>query len=249
MSISSFKGEVKSLVPDVVGTPNVPDGSYEVAQAKDYAGTKIYSTYVPLCESSKSEFHKAVCDRDNVKVKALLEQGTDTIDQQDFLGDTALHCSTISGHTGTMRGRHDEERTDCARMLIEAGANVNVAGQWGHTPLHLAALGNIEAIKMLIKAKADITLTDSYGGNPLHVAAKGKPEALQILLSHPDVAEAQLMKNKQGETPLDTAKEFLKTTPFTVQADRCISLLTVGLKSWSVIPSIQDVKEEVETGN
>jgi len=49
-------------------------------------------------------------------------------------------------------------------MLIDAGANINVQGDEGDTPLHMAAYyGEIKIARMLIDAGADETILDNDG--------------------------------------------------------------------------------------
>lgn len=60
-------------------------------------------------------------------------------------GDNALHCVV---------GWDD---VSAAKALIDAGVDVNKAGDLGYTPLHLACMhGNVEMVRLLIDAGADI---------------------------------------------------------------------------------------------
>jgi ankyrin repeat protein len=69
---------------------------------------------------------------------------------------TPLHQATWSGHA------------DMARVLLEAGANVNVRDGENHTALHLAALtGHTGVAGVLLDAEADVDVTDSSSsGHP-----------------------------------------------------------------------------------
>ncbi len=65
----------------------------------------------------------------------------------------------------------DEQKIDAVRILIEAGANVDVAGFLGETPLISASVGgNIELTKLLLEAGANIHMTDCYNGAALTYA-------------------------------------------------------------------------------
>jgi len=60
---------------------------------------------------------------------------------------------------------------DCMRVLLERGADINLADPDGTTPLILALLNrNYNAARFLIGAGADVNLWDIYGQTPLYVA-------------------------------------------------------------------------------
>ena len=61
-------------------------------------------------------------------------------------------------------------RTGCARVLIEAGADVHAVNDHGLSALHKASYtGMTIIIQMLIAKKADCNLQDTaYGNTPLH---------------------------------------------------------------------------------
>lgn len=73
--------------------------------------------------------------------------------------------------------------TIIAKMLLEAGANVNVQQMAAVTPLHSAAKnGNIELIILLLEAGADITVEMEGGKLPADLAAEqGFTELAKIL--------------------------------------------------------------------
>jgi ankyrin repeat protein len=60
-------------------------------------------------------------------------------------GDNGLHCVVRRGDLSA------------AKALIDAGIDVNKAGDLGYTPLHVACMeGNAEMVKLLIEKGADI---------------------------------------------------------------------------------------------
>ncbi|SKB38597.1 ankyrin repeat domain-containing protein [Daejeonella lutea] len=70
-----------------------------------------------------------------------------------------------------------------AKMLIEAGANVNVVQMSGATPLHSAAHnGNIDLLIVLLEAGADVNALTEDGKTPADKASeKGFAEIAKIL--------------------------------------------------------------------
>lgn len=73
--------------------------------------------------------------------------------------------------------------SNIAKMLIEAGAHVNVRQNLNITPMHLAVqYGNIDLIILLLEHGADISIRNDSGQNPSDVAAeKGFSEISAIL--------------------------------------------------------------------
>src|SRR5690606_30368062 len=70
-----------------------------------------------------------------------------------------------------------------AKMLIEAGAEVNVLQSSRISPLHLAAQqGNIDMIIVLLEHGANIAIRNDFGQTASDMAAeKGFPEIAEIL--------------------------------------------------------------------
>jgi len=221
---------------DGTGTPLVGDGNVvptptpgpyatHDAAALHSKSIKIMPTHsgrpvhVPLCESSKTDIHRAVRTGDPAALADLLEKPgmKEKIDAQDMFGFTALHmaCQTVT--TGSLRGLGHPGTIACGKVLIDAGASVNVhttEDQWAQTPLHLAVSSlypQVEICGYLIDAKVDLCAVDVYGCTALHNAAMGTHLAqLRVLTAHPDWEAAVAVKNKRGETALQLADEVVK---------------------------------------
>jgi ankyrin repeat protein len=73
---------------------------------------------------------------------------------------------------------------EIARLLIEAGADVNAVQQAGFTPLHAAAMtGQLELAKLLLERGADPRAQADDGRDALAMAREAKQQALIDLLS------------------------------------------------------------------
>ena len=99
-----------------------------------------------------------------------------------------------------------EGDVDAVRHLIESGADVNVAGGDGMTPLHWAAEhGDLEITRLLLEAGADVAAGTRIGTyTPLHLAARGAHTASVRLLVEVG-AEVTAATTNSGATPLHLA--------------------------------------------
>jgi len=89
-------------------------------------------------------------------VKQHIAAGTDLDQREPTMGSTALISAAVFG------------KTDVARALVEAGADVNIQNQEGSTALHSAAfLCRTDIVKMLLENGADKELKNIYGSTPL----------------------------------------------------------------------------------
>jgi ankyrin repeat protein len=97
-----------------------------------------------------------------------------TIHSRDADGDTALHV---------LAWQND---IDGVHALIEAGADVNAAGDMGYTPLHVAvAQGNTSLAAMLLQAGARSDIISELGGTARNEASQ-RGGQLAALFVQPD---------------------------------------------------------------
>ncbi len=106
--------------------------------------------------------------------------------RQDAIKLQALHSSELYGggplHHAVLFGR-----LESIEMLLEEGADVNVRGFGGATPLHMAAVlpQSARTLPLLLQAGAEVNATDDFGFTPLHrFVQANNVEAVTLLLSH-----------------------------------------------------------------
>lgn len=133
--------------------------------------------------------YDAVEDGDLARLQELIAAGED-LTAQDIYGGTALHLAA----------RRDN--IDAARLLIEAGTDVNLpvsASQ--QTALHIAAFGGgVEVAVLLIEAGANIEARNPGGETPLHTAiAADQANVTKLLIEAGANIEA---RNASAFTPL-----------------------------------------------
>lgn len=123
-------------------------------------------------------------------VKAALKAGA----SPDAMGPNsgALHCAAFKGHTAIVS------------LLLQAGANPNVADMQEFYPIHLAAAGGHSAeIELLVANGSDLEHKTNKGGTAVHVAAASDfPDAVKALCKLGADLEA---RDQHGNTPLATA--------------------------------------------
>ena len=95
---------------------------------------------------------------------------------------------------------------EAVKQHLSAGADVNVKGEEGLTPLHLAAFGgHKEIVELLIAKGADVNAKGRSGWTPLHFAANGgHREVAKLLIAKGADLNA---KTSDGVTPLDWAED------------------------------------------
>ncbi len=137
---------------------------------------------------------EAAADGDPGEVGRHLAREADLAATDDE-GNTALHLAVAAGHA------------EAARLLIEAGADIDARNGLQATPLHLAAAnGDMELLAMLRAQGADQAVLraehalDTRGNTALHRAAgDGHAEAVRLLVESGVAIDPV---NRDGETPL-----------------------------------------------
>jgi len=100
----------------------------------------------------------------------LNEYGVD-IDEVDFKGWSGLHWALV------------REASEIIKLLLDSGANPNLATGTGRLPLNIAMRsGQGDAIQMLLASGADPEAADTDGKTPRMVGMAGKyPELVKLL--------------------------------------------------------------------
>lgn len=92
------------------------------------------------------------------------------------------HCSTFF----SVILQQDEE---LAALLLNAGADINLGGYSGNTPLsELLEQGRIETVKWLFYHGAKVELDDPYGGTALTISSENGDEEMVRFLHEKDMA-------------------------------------------------------------
>lgn len=162
-----------------------------------YLGLEVYRERLPDVRCAVSGMCHPLCDCERCSAigETLLERCKRrralAINSCNSLGETALHVASATG------------RTDMVRLLLDAGANVNVTtASEGRTPLHLACLnGNVDLVKLLLNCATCYVDAQDYDGNTsLHLVSRaGNVKLVGLLLRHGANVDA---RNRHDMTPL-----------------------------------------------
>jgi len=179
---------------------------YEIAKAMIEAGADVNAAdedkYTPLCMAAT---------RGNYEVaKTLIEAGADVNKTCGKYGAAPLYI-IMKEHWEY--NESSLSTIDFAKLLLAAGADINIKNKYDHTPLHYAALRNSEyapVIDFLIKAGADVNAKNALGRTPIwhSLANKDNDDVFKLLVEAG--ADIQTKDNAGGN--LFTAYDFLRST-------------------------------------
>jgi uncharacterized protein len=98
------------------------------------------------------DLHTAVVSDNMEAVKQHIKAGSDLNMKDPFGGSSPLISAAVFG------------KTEMARVLLDAGVDINFQNNDGSTALHTAAFFcRPEIVKMLLEKKADKTIKNKYG--------------------------------------------------------------------------------------
>ncbi len=157
--------------------------------------------------------------------KLLSESDQVVVDSTDETGWTALMRAADAGHDAVVR------------LLLDAGASVDLENDAQNTALHLAAqLGRTEAVRLLLGAGADFAARDADGRTPLFLAiARRRAEVIELLHA------AALAGSSRRSPARATALEGETISPVIIQwtnAPYTDDALTQGVEGTVVLMAI-----------
>jgi len=128
------------------------------------------------------------------QVKQILKNNPDIDVNKEDDGVTPLYAASKNGHL------------DVARLLVEAGADIDKAKDNGYTSLHIASLwGHLEVVKYLVEQGADKDKATNVGRTPLYIAsAIGRVDVVRVLLEQ---GADKDKTNNRGLTPVMIAEK------------------------------------------
>jgi hypothetical protein len=115
------------------------------------------------------DIHTAVMKDDIVAIKQHIATKSDINEKEKFGGSTPLISASVFG------------KTEIAKLLIDAGAMLNIQNNEGSTALITAAFFcRPEIVKMLLAKKADKKIKNKYGNTALETVSTPFQDAKPI---------------------------------------------------------------------
>ncbi len=147
------------------------------------------------------DLHSAVVTGDLEIIRQHIKAGSDLNVLEPSHASTPLITAAAFG------------KTEAAKILVDAGADLNYQNADGSTALHTAAVfGKTEVVKILIDAGVDLNTRNNDGATALHAAAFFcRLEIVEILLKR---GTDKTLKNKDGHTALETVEAPFEDVKF-----------------------------------
>lgn len=115
------------------------------------------------------DIHTAVLTGNQEALKQHIAAGTNINEKDPFGGSSPLISAAVFG------------KTDEAKILIDAGADINFQNNDGSTPLHTAAFFcRPEIVRMLLDKGADKTVKNKFGATPALTVAGSFAESKNV---------------------------------------------------------------------
>ncbi|MBU1699925.1 MAG: ankyrin repeat domain-containing protein [Candidatus Eisenbacteria bacterium] len=130
--------------------------------------------FIGIPSAQAAEIHEAIAAGDAARVQQMLRENPDLINERSVNATRDLPLLTAAIHGNV----------EIARILLDAGADINCGDIDESTPLGVAALNRHgEMVAFLLERGADVNWRDHFGGYPLSFAASGGDSAIvrQIL--------------------------------------------------------------------
>lgn len=161
--------------------------------------------------------------RDVSLVKTLLDLGA-PVDARNRLNVQSREGSNFA--LWFAANQKQPNLVEVARMLVEHGAQVNMAGELGETPLHQAAVwNNADIAEYLLTVGASVDAETTAGKTPLHLALQhGFYGVAELLGRHgaKDDSENSTSTHRTGRIMPETQAIFYLLMPVTLRVcDSC----------------------------
>ncbi|KAM9299362.1 ankyrin repeat and protein kinase domain-containing protein 1 [Gastrophryne carolinensis] len=174
-------------------------------------------------QNNYSPLHMAAVKGKSMICKLLIRHGAQ-VNVKNSQGWTPLHLAIFKGHIDVINILKDDADLDARgdmkwtslhlavrysddsviSLLLDIGADPNVAEMSGWTPLHLAVQrGSFCAVIKLIEKKANVDAQNKFGWTPLHVAVLNSNAAIVKTLLRANAK--QTIEDSSGCTPLQLA--------------------------------------------
>jgi ankyrin repeat protein len=138
---------IPSLIAALLGFVLMTASCQNKSDSKEESGSKVSNIKAP-----DVDIHTAVITENIAALKQHIAAGSNLNEREPFGGSSPLINAAVFG------------KTEAAKVLIDAGADLNFQNNDGSTALISAAyFCRTEIVKMLLEKGADKTITNKYG--------------------------------------------------------------------------------------
>jgi hypothetical protein len=151
LKITSIRITIQMLFFTLLLTSSCAQSDKKTKSAKTNETTKTAT-------KPNMDIHAAVLTGNLDAIKQHIEAGSDINQKEAMSGSTPLMSAATFN------------KTEIAKALINANADLTIKNNDGGTALHTAAFfGRIEIVQLLIDAKADKTVRNGFGATPREI--------------------------------------------------------------------------------
>lgn len=164
-------------------------------------------------------------------IKTLIDKGAN-IEQGMECGDTPMAMAAYMGHI------------DIIKYLQSLGANLNIKNNKGDMPIHEAHMGGkVITIDYLLEQGVDINAQNANGKTPLHFLFSWKETStdakLAVLNKYIKYYNFSI-KDKDGKTPIDYAKEYCPEAFEIIGYDVSFQDIVQHINTTGIFDSVED---------
>lgn len=124
--------------------------------------------FLPACsQNSSNEKQGSEVDTPEMNIHTAVLTGNLEVVQQHIKVGTNINEIEPMGGSTPLLSAAAFGKTEIAKALIDAGADITISNNDGSTPLHSAAFFcQVEIVQLLIDAHADKSLKNNFGATP-----------------------------------------------------------------------------------
>jgi hypothetical protein len=142
-------------IPFAIGIALLSALLMTACQTKDGVAQTAGSAGTSAVKAPDIDIHTSVLTENTEALKQHIAAGTNINEKDPFGGSSPLISAALFG------------KTEQAKILIEAGADINFQNNDGSTALHVASFfGRPEIVKILLDKGADKSIKNKYGATP-----------------------------------------------------------------------------------
>jgi len=181
---------------------------------KEYESSEIYydaNESIKIPKTEYSSWIRAAAEGDITAIRLYIDKGYDVNTLHNHVTTILSDASDIISNSNALMAAAGYNQEEIVKLLLENGANVNIANSWGVTPLMKASSnGHENIVKLLLENGADVSTKSNKGLTALDLAVANKHKKIAELLKRKGAKEDTKFLTYQKLRKYDISKK--KTT-------------------------------------